>query len=171
MKAPTWRLRLFEVDFLTWWQGIPKATIFFDGASKGNLGTVGTRGLILSPDRLNKISYSWGLGISSNNQVESYSLLKACQIAKELGHKIIQIFEDSELMIKLLNSEDYFTNPSLNKTLQRIRNTLKDFDTVDSYHILWDLNKQADSLANKGFLLSQGNLSLNGGPCSIHPLP
>jgi len=63
---------------------------------------------------------------------------------KELGYNIIQIFGDSELLINLLNSEDYFRNPTLNKTLQRIWNTMKDFNTVDSYHILGDLNKQAD---------------------------
>lgn len=171
MKAPIWHLRLTEDDFLTWWQGTPKATIFFDGASKGNPGTAGAGGLILSPNRSNKTSYSWGLGISLNNQAESYNLLKACQIAKELSYKIIQIFEDSKLLSNLLNFKDYFRNPTFNKTFQRIQNTLKDFDTVDSYHILRDLNKQADSLANKGCLLSQSNLSLNGGPCSIHPLP
>ena len=153
MKDPTWRLRLTAGDFLKWWQGTPKATIFFNGASKGNPGTAGAGGLILSLDRLKKTIFSWGLGISSNNQVESYSLLKAFQIAKELDYKSIQIFGDSELLIKLLNFEDYFSNLALNKTLQRIRNTLKDFDTVDSYHILWDLNKQVDSLANKACLL------------------
>lgn len=78
MKDPTWRLRLTAGDFLKWWQGNPKATVFFDGASKGNPGTAGARGLILSPDKLEKTSFSWGLGISSNNQEESYILLKSC---------------------------------------------------------------------------------------------
>lgn len=53
-----------------------KATIFFDGASKGNLGTTGVGGLILFPDRLSETGFSWGLGTSSNNQAESHNLLK-----------------------------------------------------------------------------------------------
>ena len=52
-----------------------------------------------------------------NNQAESYSLLKSCQISKELGYKSIQIHGDSELLIKVLNSEDHFKNPILNNIL------------------------------------------------------
>ena len=69
----------------------------------------------------------------SNNQVESYSLLKACQIAKEMGYKSIQIHGDSELLIKVLNSEDHFTNLILNNTLRRIQNHLKEFEMVASF--------------------------------------
>jgi len=89
MKDPNWCLRLTVGDILKWWHGTPKATIFVDGASKENPDTVGIGGLILSPDRSKKISFSWGLGISLDNQAESYSLLKACQIAKELDYKTI----------------------------------------------------------------------------------
>jgi len=96
---------------------MPDATIFFDDASKGNPGNSGIGGLIISPDRADNASFSWGLGININNHVESYRLLKACQIAKELGHKRIQIFGDSELLIKLLNSKNHFCNVVLNNTL------------------------------------------------------
>ena len=36
----------------------------------------------------------------SNNQAESYSLLKACQLAQEAGFMPIQVYGDSELLIK-----------------------------------------------------------------------
>lgn len=147
----------------------PRSSLM-DGVSKGNPGTAGARGLILSLDRSSETGFNLGLGTISNNHTESYSLLKACQIAKELGYKIIQIFWDTELLIKLLNSEDHFRNPTLNKNSIMNPKHLKYFDRVDSYHILRDLNKQADSLTNKGCLMPQGNLSLNGGPCSLHPL-
>ena len=77
--------------------------MFFDNASKGNLGISGAGGLVISPDRLTETIFSWGLGFMSNNQDESYSLLKACQIAKENGYKSIQIHGDSEMLIKVLN--------------------------------------------------------------------
>ena len=93
------------------------------------------------------------------------------EIANDIGYKKIQIFRDSKLLIKVLNSEDHFSNPSLNKSLQRIQNILKAFDRVDSYHILRDLNKQADYLANKFCLLSQGSLNINGESKSFHMLP
>ena len=107
----------------------------------------------------------------SNNQTESYSLLKACQIAIQSGYKSIQIFGDLELLMKLLNSESLFHNSVLNKILQRIQNSLNEFEHVASFHILRDLNKRANSLANKACILAQGMTSLNGEPSSFHPIP
>ena len=99
------------------WMSSSLATIFLDGASKGNLGISGVGGLVSSLDRLIESSFSWGLGIMPNNQDESYSLLKVCQIEKEKGYKSIQISDDSEMLIKVLNSADHFNNSSLNKSL------------------------------------------------------
>ena len=84
------------------------------------------------------------------------------QIAKDKGYKSIQIFDDSELLIKVLNSADHFNNSALNKNLQRIHNILKEFDGVTSFHILRDLNKLAYALENKACLLSQGTLCIIG---------
>ena len=95
----------------------------------------------------------------------------AFQVAKKIGIKDIQIFGDSEVLIKLLNSGSQFNRPSLDKTLQRIRNILKEFESVSSFHILRELNNQVDSLANKACLLSLGSFSLNGESCFIQPLP
>ena len=75
------------------------------------------------------------------------------------------------MLIKLLNSEDHFNNSTLNKIMLRIRNSLNEFESVASFHILRELNKNADSLENKAFLLSQGNLSFNGEPIAFQPIP
>ena len=115
--------------------------------------------------------FSWGLGTSLNNRAESYSLLKACQIAKENGFKSIHFFGDSELLIKVLNSTDQFYNSDLNNILQRIQNLLKYFERVASFHILRELNKTADALANKACLLSQGNLNINEKSNIFDPIP
>ena len=60
------------------WMSSSSATIFFDGASKGNPRISGAGGLVFSPDRLIESSFSWGLGVMSNNHAECYSLLMAC---------------------------------------------------------------------------------------------
>ena len=106
-----------------------------------------------------------------NNQAKSYSLLKACQIPKEIGYKSIQIFGDSDLLIKLLNSEYHSNNSALNNILQRIQNSVNEFENVASFHILQELNKSANSLENKACLLAQGNLSPNGEPSAFQPIP
>ena len=93
------------------------AVIFFDGASKGNPRVSGAGDMVLSPDRLTKFIFSWGLGSISNNQDECYSLLLVTQLAKGKGFKSILIFRDSELLIKTLNSAGSFNNSALNINL------------------------------------------------------
>ena len=99
-QNPEWRLRGKDEEFQSWWRKQGITTIFFDGASKGNPGTAGAGGLILSQDGSSKETYSWGLGQRTNNQAEILSLIKSCQIAKERGIREIQAFEDSEILIK-----------------------------------------------------------------------
>ena len=86
-----------------------------------------------------------------------------CQIAKARGHRNLQVFGDSEILIKMIHSRGQFNDDGLNKNLQRLRHTLQDFTSFHCYHILRDLNKEADALANKGCLLAQGDLCINDG--------
>ena len=48
---PSWKVRTTEKEFSEWWQKKNKVSIFFDGASKGNLGKVGARGIDFLPKR------------------------------------------------------------------------------------------------------------------------
>ena len=95
----------------------------------------------------------------------------ATHIAKENGYKCVQIFGDSEMLIKVLNLVDGFNNSSLNILLQRIQTRLKEFEMVESFHILRDLNSIVDDLANKACLLPQGFLSINRAASYFHSIP
>ena len=168
---PFWQIRLSEKEFLDWWKSKNKASIFFDGASKGNPGKAGAGSLIFYPGGKLETSFTWGIGKNSNNHVELFALLKACQLAKEAGHNNLQIFGDSEIVIKILNSDSMFNNISLNVTMKRLHFILMDCDSVTSYHILRNLNKLADLKANQGCLLPSGMLCVNDGPCLLHSIP
>ena len=75
------------------------------------------------------------------------------------------------MLIKALNSTDTFHISSLDVILQRIRILLKEFDNVESFHILRDLNKLTDTMANKACLLPQGILSIDGESSYFYPIP
>ena len=94
----------------------------------------------------------------------------AWQIAKEKGYQSIQIFGDSEMLIKVLNSADQLNNSALNQILLRIRTILENFKGVASFHILRDLNSLGDDLTNKPFLLTQGTLCISGEANFFHPI-
>ena len=171
VDSPSWRFCGNQDSFKKIWLNSASTVILFDGASKGNPGASSARGLILSPDRLTSIRFSWRLGSMSNNQDGCYNLLLAVQLAKENGFKSVPIFGDSELLIKAMNSAHNFNIFALNIILQRIRIIMKDFEMIESFHILRDLNKLADSMANKACLLYQGFLSLNGETSCFRSIP
>jgi hypothetical protein len=123
---PDWRIRDDDDTFQSWWRSQNLTTILFDGASKGNPGVAVAGGVIYSPDGSSKDCFCWGLGQKSNNQADILGLLKACLIAREKGVKDLQVFGDSEIIIKKLNMEAQFSNASLNKTLVRLKRVLLD---------------------------------------------
>ena len=43
---PAWKIRMSEVEFQVWWRNQGKVVVFFNGASKGNLGILGAGGVI-----------------------------------------------------------------------------------------------------------------------------
>ena len=72
---------------------------------------------------------------------------------------------------KAVSSNLQFIKSSLDKILHRIQNFMKDFEKVSSFHILRELNKQADLMANKACLLPLGSFSSNGDSCIMRPIP
>jgi len=78
---PDWKLTMTALEFQEWGGHKGKIGIFFDGASKGNLGAARACGVFLSPRGKIIFRYSWGLGVQSNNQAEALALLKRCQLA------------------------------------------------------------------------------------------
>jgi ribonuclease HI len=57
----------------------------FDGPLKGNPGVAGAGGVIFSLVGHIRTTFSWSLGITSNNQAEAYDLYKGVNIEKSQG--------------------------------------------------------------------------------------
>ena len=49
----------------------------------------------------------------------------------------------------------------LNNFLARIRLLLQGLDSLQVFHVLWELNKDADEEANRGAVLAQGRMIIN----------
>ena len=157
-------------SFQKWWKAQGKCTIFFDGASKGNPGRSGAGGVIYLPNG-RKEDFSWGLGFKTNNQAEVLSLLKACQLARKGNSRDILVLGDSELLIKSLINKKAPKDPVLNKQLKRVSRLLQEFSTAQIFHILRDLNTEADTLANTGCTLETSMISINAGALNMASIP
>ena len=77
--------------------------LFFDGASKGNLGKAGSRGVIICPEGNIAVEYFWNIGFDSNNMAEVYGLWQGIKQLKDKGVEEAIVFRDSRLIIQVLN--------------------------------------------------------------------
>ena len=92
-------------------------------------------------------------------------------MARKGNPEEILIFGDSELLTKTLVNKTRLKDPVLNKQLSRINRILKDFSSVQAFHILRGLNKEADSLANIGCSLQDGMISINADTSTAANIP
>jgi ribonuclease HI len=74
-------------------------SLFFDGASRNNPGVAGAGGSLLDPQGNIVTDYAWGLGATSNNIVEAYSLLKGLSIAEDQTIAKIVVYGDSMMVV------------------------------------------------------------------------
>lgn len=84
----------------------PSAHIFklsVDGASKGNPGEAGSRGLFQDHRGDMIIAYATYIGISSSVYAEASAICFGLKLAQELGINNIWIETDSELLVRILN--------------------------------------------------------------------
>lgn len=78
--------------------------LFFDGASKGNPGVVGSGVVLLRPGGSSELRFHWGLGIESNNRAEALALWQGLNLAINRNILSLSIFGDSRLIIQALTS-------------------------------------------------------------------
>ncbi|NBP57639.1 reverse transcriptase-like protein [bacterium] len=128
--------------------------IHTDGASRGNPGPASIGIVIELPDGTIK-TYHQTLGIATNNYAEYQAIIVALEKAKSLVGKTntkkysIELYLDSELAQKQLTGIYELKDEAIQKAFIKIWNLRIKFASVDFIHIRRELNKKADTLANK----------------------
>ncbi|MFO0594802.1 MAG: ribonuclease HI family protein [Myxococcaceae bacterium] len=131
--APTWqRLRLYS-----------------DGAARGNPGPAGAGAVLVEPsgqvvDKLGKF-----LGHQTNNFAEYHGLLLGLKRARELGVREVEVFADSELMIRQLGGRYQVKSPSLRPLYEEALKVLNEFERVKLVHVPREMNRAADEMSNR----------------------
>ncbi len=126
-----------------------KLKIYVDGCSKGNPGRAGAAALIYDEQGCLLSEVSRYLGEATNNVAEYNALLLALEEADILGGRQLQVFSDSELMVRQYNGEYKIKNRALQGLSIEVRRRVAKFDQVLLSHIPRQDNKEADALANK----------------------
>jgi ribonuclease HI len=157
-----WEVRKQREDFKEWRRIQHKHILFFDGASKGNLGATGGGGVIYDPTKFRELVYSWGLGEETNNIAEALSLWQGLIQARKLAIQDIMVIGDSRILIQALATNTLPNQMNLRKITKKILWLSHSFHKIDFFHVLRQLNSEADQAAKATTPLSKGQLSING---------
>lgn len=122
--------------------------IFVDGGSRGNPGEAGI-GVVIKQGK--KILNELGeyIGKTTNNVAEYVALNRGLQEALAWGHKQIEVFSDSELLVNQIKGEYKVREETLRPLHYLAVMLLKKFEKATITHIPREKNKEADKLVNK----------------------
>ena len=123
------------------------ATIHVDGAARGNPGPSAIAYVIARP-QLAPLEFADTIGTATNNVAEYSALVAALSRAAEMGLKEIDVFSDSELMVKQMAGEYRVKHPDLQPLYQEATALRKRFAKMTLSHVRREHNKRADELGN-----------------------
>lgn len=124
-----------------------KAVIYSDGASSGNPGPAGIGAVVIVDDK--KETLSEPIGKATNNVAEYTALIRALELAKKRGAEEVEIYMDSELIVKQLKGIYRVKNQGLRPLFERVKKLLSGFSAVKINHVPREMNKEADALSKR----------------------
>ncbi|MEP0765089.1 MAG: ribonuclease HI family protein [Fimbriimonadia bacterium] len=128
-----------------------QATLFTDGASKGNPGPASI-GVLLQNAKGNALAkISERIGIATNNEAEYAALIRGLKEAKRLGLRRIRWHTDSQLLHRQWIGRYRVRSPRLQKLYAQAKLLAAQFDAVLPEHVHRTKNTKADALANAAF--------------------
>jgi ribonuclease HI len=119
-----------------------------DGGSRGNPGVSGA-GVVLEDTVTGALmEIAKPLGVKTNNQAEYWALLIALDTAIALGAREIEVFSDSEVVVKQVNGDYQCKSEELKLLLEAAARYALQFDSFSISHIPREKNVAADRLSN-----------------------
>jgi ribonuclease HI len=127
---------------------VTRATLRTDGGSRGNPGPAGA-GFVI--ERNGEIVCRGGryLGLQTNNVAEYEALIWGLENVLALGHREVDVFADSELLVKQINGAYRVKNEGLKPLFVKALSLLRAFDAFTVTHVRREQNAHADEMANE----------------------
>jgi len=130
--------------------------LFVDGAADLHSKTAGIGGVVYIDD--NEVaSFSEPLYDKTNNESEYLSLIKGIQVIHELKLDNVNIFSDSELIVKQINGEYKIKNDRMKKLNDEVKLNLRKLTSWSIEHVRREKNTRADELSKLGMKEARGS--------------
>ncbi|MEK7561592.1 MAG: ribonuclease HI family protein, partial [Patescibacteria group bacterium] len=123
--------------------------LYTDGGSRGNPGHSAGAFVICKMDNNVVEKSGFYIGITTNNQAEYQALLKGLQRTQVLGIRKLNVFMDSELIVKQLNGLYKIKNKGLEPLYLQVKDLVAGFEEISFTHVSRALNKEADEEVNR----------------------
>ncbi len=126
-----------------------RVIIFTDGTAEPNPGPAAI-GATIKDEQGNSIaSISLPIGIATNNQAEYRAIIAALEEAIKLGAKQVNMYSDSELVVRQINGRYRVKAAPIKPLYQRVKQLQSQFEGFTITHIPRSENAEADSLASR----------------------
>lgn len=122
---------------------------YTDGGSRGNPGPAGAGIVVSDPNQTVLSAKGFFLGTNTNNFAEYTGVIKALEAALELKADQIELFSDSELLVKQLNGLYKVRSANIKPLYEQAANLLNRFKQWTVTHVYRSDNKHADALVNQ----------------------
>lgn len=127
----------------------PRLRLFTDGAARGNPGPSGAGAVLVEPGGQVVARLGKYLGVQTNNHAEYTALLLGLQHAKVLGARELEVFLDSELIVRQLGGSYQVRSATLKPLYEEALRLLRDFSKVKVTHVPREENSAADEMSNR----------------------
>lgn len=123
--------------------------LHIDGASRGNPGEAGFGVHVTTPDGATVAELYGYLGRATNNVAEYQALVHALRHALERGARRVQVFSDSELVVRQINGAYRVKHADMVPLHREASDLMRRFDEAVVSHVRRERNREADRLANR----------------------
>ena len=128
---------------------INKVLVFTDAACEKNPGNASI-GVVLKEENGKLLEkFSKKIGNSTNNRAEYLAVLKGLELALKFCRNEVNVYTDSQLVVRQLNGKYRIKNEKLLKIIKQIKLMELLFKRVKYFHLAEKHNKEAHKLAKK----------------------
>lgn len=123
--------------------------IEFDGGSRGNPGPAGFGVVVRDADGQDLVTFGDFIGHATNNVAEYRGLIAGLNKALELKARRVDVYGDSELVVRQMKGEYRVKNEGLRPLFEQAQTLVRKFDKARFTHVRREQNKLADKLYNR----------------------